>query len=406
MVNEQEACPTLADAFALVAKDGSHTTIKLTGNTECGYLEIPPYANVTLDLNAHGVELPGKTIYNYGTLNVIDTVYWCPGGIFQTCGNAGVISNYGNLTIDGGRYENRAETQPQGNDYRRCIWSAEGSYTTIKNGTFTSPAQTFCFNGGATIDKGEFQTTGNEAVLSDYCTTDTITINGGTFYNYCNYDGDKDYRRALWATSGSNVVINGGKFNSYYQTLCFNGDFTINGGEFYNPSGDIVLLSSNNVQDGIINGGLFGANTSVVSIYNRGNLTINGGDIRNEGEGFCLYNMASLTVNGGKMRTQGAGILATYNSASTQFLGGIYSHKIGAELMPSGYQCVDNPDSETNQQYPYMVASTDGIADNLLPNVNLSAPRFYDLGGRQHQRQQSGLNIIRKGGKTVKTMVR
>ena len=73
---------------------------------------------------------------------------------------------------------------------------------------------------------------------------------------------------------------------------------------------------------------------------------------------------------------------------------------------PSGYQCVDNPDSETNQQYPYMVASTDGIADNLLPNVNLSAPRFYDLGGRQHQRQQSGLNIIRKGGKTVKTMVR
>ena len=193
----------------------------------------------------------------YGTLNVIDTVYWCPGGIYQTCGNAGVISNYGNLTIDGGRYENRAETQPQGNDYRRCIWSAEGSYTTIKNGTFTSPAQTFCFNGGATIDKGEFQTTGNEAVLSDYCTTDTITINGGTFYNYCNYDGDKDYRRALWATSGSNVVINGGKFNSYYQTLCFNGDFTINGGEFYNPSGDIVLLSSNNVQDGIINGGLF-----------------------------------------------------------------------------------------------------------------------------------------------------
>ena len=202
------------------------------------------------------------------------------------------------------------------------------------------------------------------------------------------------------------MVINGGKFNSYYQTLCFNGDFTINGGEFYNPSGDIVLLSSNNVQDGIINGGLFGANTSVVSIYNRGNLTINGGDVRNEGEGFCLYNMASLTVNGGKMRTQGAGILATYNSASTQFLGGIYSHKIGAELMPSGYQCVDNPDSETNQQYPYMVASTDGIADNLLPNIELSAPRFYDLGGRQHQRQQSGLNIIRKGGKTVKTMVR
>ena len=122
MVNEQEACPTLADAFALVAKDGSHTTIKLTGNTECGYLEIPPYANVTLDLNSRGVELSGKTIYNYGTLNVIDTVYWCPGGIFQTCGNAGVISNYGNLTIDGGRYENRAETQPQGNDYRRCIW--------------------------------------------------------------------------------------------------------------------------------------------------------------------------------------------------------------------------------------------------------------------------------------------
>ena len=30
VVNEQEACPTLADAFALVAKDGSHTTIKLT----------------------------------------------------------------------------------------------------------------------------------------------------------------------------------------------------------------------------------------------------------------------------------------------------------------------------------------------------------------------------------------
>jgi hypothetical protein len=53
-----------------------------------------------------------------------------------------------------------------------------------------------------------------------------------------------------------------------------------------------------------------------------------------------------------------------------------------------------------------MVDSTDGIADNLLPNVNLSTPRFYDLGGRQHQRQQSGLNIIRKGGKTVKTMVR
>lgn len=405
VVNEQEACPTLADAFALVAKDGSHTTIKLTGNTECGYLEIPPYANVTLDLNSRGVELSGKSIFNYGTLNVIDTVYWCPGSIYQTCGNAEVFLNFGKLTIDGGVYKNVSEAQPESYDYRRCIWSAEGSQTTIKNGTFQSPSQVLCFIGGATVDGGEFQTTGNEAVLSVFCYNDAITINGGTFYNYCNYDGDKDYRRALWATSGSNVVINGGKFNSYYQTLCFNGDFTINGGEFYNPSGDVVLFSSNNVQDGIINGGLFGANTSVVSIYNRGNLTINGGDISNEGEGFCLYNMASLTVNGGKMRTQGAGILATYNSASTQFLGGIYSHKIGAELMPSGYQCVDNPDSETNQQYPYMVASTDGIADNLLPNVNLSAPRFYDLGGRQHQRQQSGLNIIRKGGKTVKTMV-
>lgn len=409
VVNEQEACPILSDAFALVAKDGSHTTIKLTENTKCGYLDIPDYANVTVDLNSHWVELPGKTINNYGTLNVLDTIYWCPGGICQTRGNVGIFSNYGNLTIDGGVYKNESEITPEGSDYRRCIWSAKESYTTIKNGTFVSPRQTLCFNGGATIDAGDFQSTGNTAVLADYCTTDTLTINGGLFTNQCGSIGDSDYRRALWSTTGANVVINGGKFNSYNQTLCFNGDFTINGGEFYNPNGNINIFVSDVVENGIINGGKFSANSSAESIYNKGNLTINGCDIVNDGNGLCLYNTGALTVNGGKMRTLGTGIIATNNTASTQFLGGLYSHKIAARLMPAGYQCVNNPDSETNQPYPYMVASTDVIADNLLPAIELSAPsvpRFYDLGGRQHQRQHSGLNIIRKGNKTVKTVVK
>ena len=87
-------------------------------------------------------------------------------GTFICTGNVGVVNNYGTnstLTINGGNYQNVCP-QVNGSDYRRCVWTAEGSNTEIRNVTCESPWHSVCTNGTMTIDnelritpdKGEF----------------------------------------------------------------------------------------------------------------------------------------------------------------------------------------------------------------------------------------------------------
>jgi hypothetical protein len=70
------------------------------------------------------------------------------------------------LVIEGGTFTNEYKGA-EGEYYRRCIWSDEGSQTIISGGTFrTYNNAPLCFRGDATILGGEFTCKGNSEVVS------------------------------------------------------------------------------------------------------------------------------------------------------------------------------------------------------------------------------------------------
>ena len=130
--------------------------------------------------------------------------------LMSSRGNSAVISNYGTLDIEGGTYKNISPII--GNqDYRRSVWTAEGTTTRISNVVCESPSQVVCTNGMMTIESGTFTCKGNSAVINNYCTKDILTINGGTYINNCTQVSGGEYRRCLWTTQNSNAFIKIGR---------------------------------------------------------------------------------------------------------------------------------------------------------------------------------------------------
>lgn len=280
------------------------------------------------------------------------------GGEFTCKGNSEVISNYntyGTIDILGGIFTNSLGSV-SGSDYRRAVWTTQGSDTRISGGTFTSKGNTLCFNGDATISGGDFICQGNSAVISNYNTYGTLDIQGGTFKNSLTSVSGSDYRRAIWTTQGSETSISGGTFSSRgNQTLCFNGDATISHATIDNTN--------------------------------------------SSGCGCLAYSGSNVTIYSCWLKSK----TLFYNSEESSILcrGGYFSSVVQDGFLGEDCECIRNTDNETKAKYPYMVAdnSEDGILAKEEESV--SAAPIYDLSGRKLPKvPQKGLYIM--NGKKVR----
>ena len=272
-------------------------------------------------------------------------------GTFTTTGNSSVISNYstsGFLTISGGTFENKCPSV-DGSDYRRCVWTDEGSQTVISNGDFKALSQVICVNGRMTIASGTFTCAGNSAVVSNYSTTSTLAIIGGKFVNICPSIGGTDYRRCIWSKQGSNTFLGHAYFENQFgaQTLCFNGNASINGAE-------------------IINNTKYG----------------------------CLVSSGSrVVINDCKLYAPYMFYLGDYE-AEIICRGGYYSDLVDSDYLDEGYKCVGNPSAETSEYYPYIVQEIEtGIASPKSED-NIGEAQFFNLQGIRQSSMQKGVNII------------
>lgn len=439
-VNEKEViatvdgrlCPDMNTAFALA--DATHETVKLLKDCNSDRLYVWDTEKIAIDLNGKCLNTTG--IFNHGSLVIMDTN---GGGKITNSINDAVVSNYGELTIGSGEYINTATTYDGQYDYRRVIWTSEGSNTVINGGKFTNVAgsQCLCFNGAVVIKNGEFVQQGNGYVLGNYNTSGDVIINGGTFINTAtSYNGSNDYRRAIWTSQGSNTIINGGTFTNVagMQCLCFNGAATIENGEFVHQGNSSVLANANTSGNVIINGGTF-ANTAttysgqtdyrhILWTYEGCNTVINGGNFKCPYSPWNLVSYGSMTINnadidtpngtdcyvGGDCTVKYARMSGKYNisgSGRTIVYEGLYSKQVPTSLLASESNCVANSDISTKDKYPYVVTnSSTGIMDAEMDNmINLE---YYNVAGKRVRDPKRGSVVIIRDtkGRNVKKILK
>ena len=426
-VNDSEECPSLKAALSLTSSDGSPTTIKIIQDASIINELIEPDDNVILDLNGCLLDFSFSGIHNYGQLSIVDNQG--KGKIIGKKGNTGIINNYGVLNISGGEFVNEMPGVDS-LDYRRCIWTNGGSTTTIKNGKFTSPYVTLCFNGDAIIENGDFHTTGNCAVITNYSTTGQVTITGGTFTNTCQQPDDRDYRRSVWTSQGTTTIIKNGKFTSPIQTLCFNGDATIEGGDFqatgnssvlsnYNTSGQLFIAGGTFTNIGQkseetdyrrcvwtaqgsltnISSGIFTNDSESQTLCFNGNAEISGAIIENKGSGISCASNADVTIS--YCMISGELLFYAWSGATLKCFSGLYSQNVVDYYLPVGCQCILNKDVATKQKYPFQVVDPNGI--EVLPQSEISEYQYYGINGMVLPEKKPGLIIVRdKSGKAVK----
>ena len=346
--------PTLTVAIDEVPHDKTPTTIYLRADMQAETYRIKSDQDICLELGSHSIDLQ-FSCENSGKLTVRGT----DESLMSSRGNSAVISNYGTLDIEGGTYKNISPII--GNqDYRRSVWTAEGTTTRISNVVCESPSQVVCTNGMMTIESGTFTCKGNSAVINNYCTKDILTINGGTYINNCTQVSGSEYRRCLWTTQNSNTIIGKASFINHYgnQTLCFNGNATIDGAEIVN---------------------------------------------KNDRYGCLAYSDARVVINSCRMRA--ARPLYADTNAKITCLGGIYSAKVEQQFLGEGCECVANTEAETKAVYPYMVYNKlTGISD-LLTDEYQQGMKSYNANGTLLPSMQKGVNIIRYSDGTTRKVL-
>lgn len=292
----------------------------------------------------------GQTICTNGQLTIDN-------GQFESIGNSGVISNHAIediVTINKGTFKNTT-TGSESSNYRRALWSAEGTTTHIIGGDFTSTIQVICSNGRMIIDNGVFKCTDNSSVISNYSKTDTMTINGGTFSNISETFTGSDYRRAVWTAQESTTIINAGLFFSNNQVLTFNG-----------------------------------------------NAVISGASIENTGNGYGCLSFGKVIITDCKMIAKN---LFYVNSGCTlTCFSGLYSQAVSDKFLGKDSQCLLNEDVATYRKYPYKVVnSSTGINKVIKETEGLEL--HYDLNGIIRSDNYPGLHIIRRAdGKNIKVI--
>ena len=318
----------------------------------------------------------GETVIDYGE--------------FSSTGNCEVVASYctdKQLVINGGSFSNLAENV-SANDRRRCLWTDSGTNTLIKNGTFTSGNQVLFLAGAATIDGGDYTSTGNASVVCNYISEGELTINKGTFQNLCYApEGSSDQRCCVFTNKNTKTVIANGSFSSPYQVLVFNGDATVSDGRYvssgntnvvgnYNTTGELVIsggtfINSDTLPEGStdydnhrclwaskgtttkISGGTFTNNATAQTITIYGTATVSGGVITNNGHGSGLATNGSVEVTG--CRISAWNMFICWEGGTLVCSGGLFSEPVPAALLAEGCECVENTDVATRITYPYKV---------------------------------------------------
>jgi hypothetical protein len=472
--------PTLTAAICESSIDETPTTINLLADVQEQSFHNLAGKTITLNIGNHSIDvLTG--FYNYGNLTVNGT----ENSHVTTIGNHAVFSNYGEMEIKGGSYINTCPAVDS-TDYRRCVWTNEGSKTNISDVTFEAPGQVICSNGDLTIESGSFTGTGNSAVvrntatsnmlvirggtftnngngavISNASTIGTLTIEGGTFINNCTEVSGTDYRRAVWTTEGSNTYISDGTFQSPGQVICSNGDltiesgsftgignsavvrntatsniFTIRGGTFTNTGNNAVVYNYSTIGTLTIEGGTFLNNCVDVSgtDYRRclwttqdsktyigkasftneygsqtlcfnGDATINGADINNvNGYYGCLaFSSAIVVIDDCKLSAPD--LFYMDDDAQIICRGGLYSDIVDPEFLAEGYECVPNTQKETRRDYPYMVKEDPTDIESPMAQEEVHEMQFYNIQGMPQPSLQRGVNLVRCSDGTIRKIL-
>jgi hypothetical protein len=342
---EDTEYPSL-DIAVTFAEEASLSPVKISllDDTQSGMVAIGEGQDVSLELNGKKLDMSASIVVR-GKLTVTDNTD--EGCINQPFANNEIFVNYGTLVIEGGTFTN----EYRGADdeyYRRCVWSDEGSQTIISGGTFkTRNNQTLCFIGDATILGGDFSCKGNSAVISNYSTSGTLDIQGGKFTNSLLSVSDTDYRRALWTTQGSETIISGGSFTSRgVQTLCFNGDATIN---------HAIIDNTNS-----------------------------------SGYGCLSYSGSIVTIDGCKLKSKN--LFYRTDESSILCRGGYFSAPVEGAFLAEDCECIRNTDKETKTRYPYKVVDNSEDAIIAMEEESILSTPIYELSGRKVNFQFSTFN--------------
>ena len=251
-------------------------TVKLaSGLVTAQQIVIPEGVTATLDLNGKTVEskFGGYSIANYGTFTVNDNEG--TGLVFNSSKEAVIvpeingyyghdaIRNFGNLTINGGRFGDNNADQTDANDctYGAAVRNQSGATCVIKGGYFT------CLD-----NYGKFSN-GDNAYSYAIRNYGDMTINDATVYGKMN---------GGVAADGGKIVINGGNFSldgtkTYYILVTGSGSIEVNGGTFTRTGANRLLggfssmsswdatgdLASNRFT---VNGGTFTLNGETVTV--------------------------------------------------------------------------------------------------------------------------------------------
>ena len=210
------------------------------------------------------------------------------------------------------------------------------------------------------IEAGTYTCTGDNSVLSNYCTTDTLAIRGGTFINTCEENTGTVYRRCLWTAANTTTTLGRATFTNMYggQTLCFNGAGIIDGAIISNENGQYGCLASS---------------AGMVEIYD------------------CMLSAQN--------------VLYAASTARIVCRGGLYSGQVPASYLAEGYSCVAMGQQATSAKYPFMVqANNVGIASPQVSSQD--ATYIYNLNGVRQPSLHRGLNIVVSGGKVQKVFKR
>ncbi len=141
-----------------------------------------------------------NVIYTKGALTIDD-------GLFMSYGNEAIVKNACTtvpMTINGGTFEHKnSETLSINQDKRRCLYTYQGTETTINGGSFTcnSTRETLCFIGSAIINGGKIENEDNQGI--------GCASNGTVVINDCKIAGKWN----LYAWTGASLKCYGGLYS-------------------------------------------------------------------------------------------------------------------------------------------------------------------------------------------------
>ena len=403
-------CPDLNNALALANATGE--TVVLLEDIAMGnaYLTIYEDMNVGIDLNGHRMawdEEPGHLLV-YGALRIEDSK---GGGEIVQKGNKEIISNFGQLTIEGGTFSHTLPpseessfscgiyTAPEcemvipggkfeifaaeslllisgkvtitgGEFYHRgnseVIYTAHESETIIHGGKFEifAAKPLLYMSGKVTITGGEFYHRGNSDVITNYSDEAPLQITGGYFANTATEAGDRDYRNILYSRSSSQTFITGGIFLCDYGTV-----FSVNG--------------SMEVKHAVIDA----PNSWACMSWGSADKVVVFED--------CMVSGKTLVFH------------APNNNIAVRT--GYFSHDVSSFVIP-GSTCQPNEDAKTNEKYKYIVTNPDlpiGIHAVEMQPSDVSPAGIFSPAGVRISALQKGVNVVvTRKGKSQKVFVR